>query len=83
MLVAEDNVAHLRVLLVRTLTPWATQHADADQVEGLTARTADWLIAVTFGFATVLALQSTGEPEGFHGNLLQAARAIGDQEQRS
>jgi len=83
VLVAQDNVAHLRVLLVRTLTPWATQHADAHQVEALTARTADWLIAVTFGFATVLALQSAGEPEGFHGNLLQAARSIGGHDQRS
>jgi len=76
--VAEDNVAHLRLLLVQTLTPWAMQRADADQIEGLSARTADWLIAAMFGFATVLALQSAGEPDGFHGNLLRAARSIGD-----
>jgi len=78
VLVAEDNVAHLRALLMRTLSPWAMQRAHAERVEGLSARTADWLIAAMFGFATVLALQSAGEPEEFQGNLLQAARSIGD-----
>ena len=82
VLVAEDNVAHLRSLLVRTLKPWAMQRAEAEQVEGLTARTADWLVAVTFGFATVLALQSAGEQPDFHVNLLDAARTIGDHEYR-
>jgi len=83
VLVAEENVAHLRSLLVQTLMPWALQRADADQVGGLTTRTAEWLIAVTFGFATVLALQSAGEQPDFQVNLLAAARAIGDHDHRS
>ena len=83
VLVAEENVAHLRALLVQTLTPWAVQRADADQVVGLTTRTADWLIAVTFGFATVLALQPAGGQPDFHVNLLDAARTIGDYDHRS
>jgi AcrR family transcriptional regulator len=76
VLVAEDNVAHLRALLVTTLMPWASQGSRAEQADDLAARTADWLITVTFGFATVLALQSAGEPGGLRVNLLDATRSI-------
>ena len=82
--VAEENLAHLRALLVAALGPWAEDAApeDADAAAALAGRTADWLITVTFGYATVLALRPTAEPDGMRTSLLDAARALGRGEQR-
>ena len=74
--VAEENLAHLRRLLLATLTPWAEQAASAERTEETSARAADWLIAVTFGYATVLALHTAGEPAGLRASLLGAARSL-------
>ena len=72
------------LLLVAALGPWAEEAApeDADAAAALAGRTADWLITVTFGYATVLALQPSAEPDGMRASLLDAARALGRGEQR-
>jgi hypothetical protein len=75
--IAEENLEHLRELLVTTLEPWSEQHDDAGGAAGLAASTADWLIAVTFGFATVTALRSGDGTEDFQGSLLRTARSVG------
>jgi len=75
--IAEENLEHLRELLVATLEPWSEQQNDAEQARDLAARTADWLIAVTFGFATVTALRSGEATGAFQDNLLRAARSLG------
>jgi len=75
--IAEENLVHLRELLVATLTPWSEQRSDAERADALTARTADWLIAVTFGYATVTALRSADDTEEFQDNLMRAAGSIG------
>lgn len=75
--IAEENLEHLRELLTTTLEPWSEQQDDAERAGDLAAHTTDWLIAVTFGYATVTALQSGEATGAFQDNLLRAARSMG------
>jgi len=74
--VAEENLARLRDALVSALAPWAGHRAPPERAAAEAAHAADWLVAVTFGYATVIALQPSGEPAGFRSNLGAAARLL-------
>jgi AcrR family transcriptional regulator len=75
--IAEENLEHLRQLLITTLEPWSHQQDDTERAGDLAANTADWLIAVTFGYATVTTLRSSEVTGAFRDNLLRAARSMG------
>ncbi|NRG42333.1 TetR family transcriptional regulator [Rathayibacter sp. VKM Ac-2804] len=75
--VAEENLAHLRTLLVGGLRPWAEQRDGAELGLATATRTADLVIAVSFGYATLLALRPSVDPEELRGHLLGALRLSG------
>ncbi|NQX13710.1 hypothetical protein HQQ80_18945 [Microbacteriaceae bacterium VKM Ac-2855] len=76
--VAEGNLAHLRTLLIGGLRPWAEQRDGPELGLTTATQTADLVIAVSFGYATLLALRPSADSDELRGHLLAALRLTSD-----